>query len=322
MLKNNTIKILLVLGIILFLTGFGYLGVDYYNKVYQSKVDQAKIEALNSELLELERNVLELEVLFDDKDLEVEKKDELLRQGYDRIRYLEDEINRLEKEGKLSKAQIAELRNKLKEAKANMLDKYQKELEAVYADNRRLKGIVDSILSEDGVRADMIAQMMSQVNLLQKKNTSLQDTLSQAQTIVSAVERLKAENFKFYSVKNGKTEEQKIRFKLGTLKDLRVEIELIDNALAEPGVYDLYLALRAPDATIMTNRSDGHGGSVKFDSKSILYSAHTSVYYDRQRKPFYFDFRPSTSEPFVKGNYNVVVYCKGEKIGEEAFTVF
>ena len=145
MLKNNTIKILLVLGIILFLTGFGYLGVDYYNKVYQSKVDQAKIEALNSELLELERNVLELEVLFDDKDLEVEKKDELLRQGYDRIRFLEDEINRLEKEGKLSKAQIAELRNKLKEAKANMLDKYQKELEAVYADNRRLKGLVDSI---------------------------------------------------------------------------------------------------------------------------------------------------------------------------------
>ncbi|MEM6763878.1 MAG: hypothetical protein AAF824_02510 [Bacteroidota bacterium] len=324
MLKNNTIKVFLVLGIILFLTGFGYLGVDYYNKEYQAEIYQEKIEALNTEVLNLERDVLELEVLFQDTDLETANKDELLKQGYDRINFLEEKVNTLEREGKLNKAQIAELRNKLMEAKANvmMYDKYQKELEFVYADNRRLKGILDSISnSEDEKYAEIIDQYKAQMESLRQEKNSLETSLEGAKEIVNAVESLKAENFRFYSVKNGK-EEQNIRFKAGNLKNFKIKIDLIENALAQTGVYDLYMAIRAPDATIMTNKPKGYGGSIRFDEKSILYSRHSSVYYDRRRNSFSFDFIPSDSEPYIKGDYRVVIYCKGERIGEGTFSVY
>ena len=319
MLNKKLVSTLLALLILISLLGLTYIGIDYYNNSFRLEAYEKKINSLNTEVSDLESIITELEILFEDVDLQMENKDVLLKQGYDRINFLEQTIEELEKEGKLDKGQIALLRSKLLDAKAQvmMYDKYRSELAFLYNDNRRMKGILDSI-SKDGDKKyeAIIAAYKNEVKALRVDA----DKLEGKKEILNAVESLKAVNFRFYSVKNGK-KEQNIRFKDGSLKDMQVEIDLLENALADLGLYELYMAIRTPDATIMTNIPDNYGGTIKFDDKAILYSKHTSINYTRQRNTFSFDFRPSKSEPFVKGTYQVIIYCKGERIGEGSFSV-
>lgn len=314
--SNNTIKVLLILAVLIFMSGIVYLSSAYVRQRKQAKIDEAKIGSLNQELLDLERNILEWEIIIDDKELQIKEYNQLLKQGYDEVRYLENEINRLKREGKVDKEIIRRLEEKLQIAKSSLLERYQKEIEALLAENEELSNVVDSLSSEGAGRNSLYNDRESEIARLQGQ---LEDA-KRKEGLLNAVRDLQAANFNFFNVRGGR-EEQDISFKQMNIKSLKVEFNILKNELAETGVYDLYLVLKSPSGLVMSNPEEDFGGDYAFEGRRISYSSKTSFHYDRRQKTVYIDFVPAKDEPFVKGTQNVLIYWNGKIIGRDSFVI-
>lgn len=323
MANSNTIRILLVLAGLLFISGIGYLGVEYFkSKTVEEQKDEL-IGDLSTEVNQLEASVLELEVLFDDVNVEVAAKDAMLRQSYDQISFLEKEVKekeqeiiRLKKEGKLSKEQIALLesqlsnaKTKITQAKSEVLDRYAKELRAERQNSRELQAVLDSV------------QKLAQIQ--QEQITAIQEGMkNQPAPIVDplgSVRPLRAENFKFQGLdRNGKTGSD---INAKKMKALRVQFEILDEPEARTGLHQLYMVIRDPNGFVLTNRAENYGGTMRVGNQSKDYSQSASIDYRRRRLPIKMDYKPSSSEPFQGGVYEIQIYSDDRIIGQGQFTM-
>ncbi|MEM9986127.1 MAG: hypothetical protein AAF804_13625, partial [Bacteroidota bacterium] len=75
------------------------------------------VEELSTEILDLESSILELELVYTEKDRELDNMIEIVDQKNDRLQAMEQRIDELEREGKVDKSTIRRLRNSLEKAK-------------------------------------------------------------------------------------------------------------------------------------------------------------------------------------------------------------
>ncbi|MEM7509979.1 MAG: hypothetical protein AAF388_03540 [Bacteroidota bacterium] len=298
MINEKLFRSLLALTILSFIAGLGYWITNNQKESQEAKVFQQDIEPLNNELLELERIVLELEALYDvDPDMNRPK---VLKEGAKKVNHIEEQIDGFEaKWGKTSK-QLLLVKEDLSENKLNLIDQYENELESHIEEKNRLKEIIDVFLSSPDI---VVTKDYREISL-PKGN-------------------LKVDKFRYYNISVDK-EESRTRFEAGNIEELKVEIDILENMLADRRIYELYLIIKAPDGTILKNITEGYGGVLKKADKPIAYSSKISIFYEGRANYFYFHFRPSKYQPFKRGVYSVSVYCETcpkEEIGTGTFTV-
>ena len=149
-------KNFLIIGAMVLATVLAFLLISIFSKnnpaVNPGVVTEA---ALKEEILQLESNLLELELVFSEKDDQVENFETLLDEKYveldnmsQKVSTLEEQIERLEREGKTDKRTIRELRERLSDARGKLVETYKAEIDLLVFDLGTLTRTQDSLKDE------------------------------------------------------------------------------------------------------------------------------------------------------------------------------
>ncbi len=319
MTNNNTLKILLVLAGLLFMSGVAYLGVEYFNKDNLIKVQSVEIDQLEGELLEIENNLNHLEIIYDDRQEEIDVTNELLEQSYARVKKYEEVIERLKREGKIDKRKISELETILARLKGDLSERYKTELDRVYQDNQKQKSILDTMIKKDQERRQQYAE---ETNRLRNEVDSLRRVVGKNQKYMNMVNKLTVANFKFFNKKisNGKVEAG-YQFKHSDLEVLQVRFDILESYAAEAKLYQLYMIIRSPDGFILANPEEGYGGNESIQGQMKTVSNEAPVNYTKTKESVTIDFKLPTSETWTEGLYKVQIMHEGDILGEGEFRV-
>lgn len=97
----------------------------------------------------------------------------------------------------------------------------------------------------------------------------------------------------------------------------RSSFTISENVLANAGKKAVYMQIIAPDGHVMTSRA---GNTAETEMGTIEYSDKKDIDYQNQAVDvtIYYDLRGETAQ---KGNYKVKIYCDGNLIGSDGFTL-
>lgn len=97
----------------------------------------------------------------------------------------------------------------------------------------------------------------------------------------------------------------------------RSSFTISENVLANSGKKSVYMQIIAPDGHVLTSRA---GNTTETDMGTIEFSDKKDIDYQNQAVDvtIYYDLRGETAQ---KGNYKVKIYCDGNLIGSDGFTL-
>jgi len=98
---------------------------------------------------------------------------------------------------------------------------------------------------------------------------------------------------------------------------IKSSFTISENTLTSPGRKAVYLQITDPNGTILHSRSNN---TVETETGSVLYSDKKEIDYQNQSidLSIYYDLQ---GETIIKGNYKVKIFCDGNLIGTDSFTL-
>jgi hypothetical protein len=98
---------------------------------------------------------------------------------------------------------------------------------------------------------------------------------------------------------------------------IRSSFTISENPITSPGNKIVYLQVINPDGKTIQSKSSN---TLSTDQGSIAYSDKKEIDYQNQRidMSIYYDMQ---NEEAIKGNYKVKIYCDGQLIGTDSFTL-
>ena len=204
-----------------------------------------------------------------------------------------------------------------KKLSASQLYKFKKE-------NETLRGIMRSYV----MQIDSLNTLNYGLNKdLEDKTTKLNETSTERDEYKKEVEekteqikkgsKLKAYNFvsEALRMKLNNTTEATDRAKK-TIQ-VRSSFTISENSLTSPGKKSVYLQITGPNGDILQSRGNN---TIETESGSVLYSDKKEIDYQNQSVDLtiYYDLQ---GEALTKGNYKVKIFCEGNLIGTDGFTL-
>jgi len=98
---------------------------------------------------------------------------------------------------------------------------------------------------------------------------------------------------------------------------VRSTFTIAENAIATPGAKTVYMAVIAPDGKTMQRSS---GNIVQTESGAVPYSDKKEINYNNKNVDVAIFYNLDGAEP-VAGTYKVRIYCDGQQIGSDSFTL-
>ena len=213
------------------------------------------------------------------------------------------------------------------------LQKNQGEMDAMRAKIKSILGNAKATKAELMQARQMIAtltdktkQYEQRIAELEKDNKDLNNknsvltherdsTVTQNIAIKKIGSVLHASNMQMEAIhvkKNGKEKETEKARKANTL---RVKFDIDENRIAESGTKQLYLRIIAPDATILSNPSNGSGMMTTAKGDHISFSAikEISLIKDQPVKDVSMDWHQDGD--YQRGDYTIEVYSEGYSVG-------
>ncbi len=308
--SKNTSRIILVIVGILVLSALAYFGIKYFTEKAENEKNIVQIENLENEILELEEQNLDFQATLDDKNIELAEKEQELSQKQDQIQKYINQLAAAKKKGRVNQKRIAEL-----EARASSLqkfvDQYKNQIEELKAENAMLTAQVDTLRTS-------ASRLIQEKEDLVATNESTSEELEKTIKIASV---LKAREFSFAQVSKKGKEKVASEFRRNQLKDLKICFNLQENLIADPGERELYIVLENPDGSPNANYDEGFSGKFTFEDQEKVYTAKTSVNYNRLALEVCVPYRMADNTKFDKGPQYVSIYNEGNLIGQAAFKV-
>ena len=218
------------------------------------------------------------------------------------------------------KSEIQMLLGKLeanKKLSASQLYRFKKE-------NETLRGIMRSYV----MQIDSLNTLNYGLNKdLEDKTTKLNETSTERDEYKKAVEekteqikkgsKLKAYNFvsEALRMKLNNTTEATDRAKKTV--QIRSSFTISENSLSSQGKKTVYLQITGPNGETLKSRGNN---TIDTESGSVLYSDKKEIDYQNQSVDLtiYYDLH---GEALTKGNYKVKIFCEGNIIGTDSFTL-
>lgn len=312
--RNTRLVILVIVGLLLF-TLMGFMVVKFVVSEEGRAEDERVITDLNQKIDEMEASMVEIGVLFDDQGIQVEEADRLLREKSEQLSLMEKEIERLRREGNVSKTRIRQLELELENAR-NRLALQQKsvDFERVSQERDELQARMDS-LAAGSESLQELEETKRKYQALLKDNIQLREELADLRPMKDAIGELRAENFSFINIKGNKRT-RGLEFDAKGMDEIEVCFTLLKNSIIEPGIKTVYVMIQRPDGVVMTNWS-GYSDRAKVDGFYKDFSAHSTVPYERTDKNVCIAFKQSAAQEFMPGRNVIRVFCEGKFIGDE-----
>jgi len=218
------------------------------------------------------------------------------------------------------KSEIQLLLGKLeanKKLSASQLYKFKKE-------NETLRGIMRSYV----MQIDSLNTINYGLNKdLEDKTTKLNETSTERDEYKKAAEekteqikkgsKLKAYNFVSEALKMKLNNTTEITDRAKKAVQVRSSFTISENSLTNSGKKLVYLQITRPNGVILQSRGNN---TVETESGSVIYSDKKEIDYQNQSVDLtiYYDLQ---GESLTKGNYKVKIFCEGNVIGTDSFTL-
>jgi hypothetical protein len=155
---------------------------------------------------------------------------------------------------------------------------------------------------------------------LSTEKQNLETNLASTQTEKKALEEtvdvastFSASNIQITAVNERKSGKEKETSSAKRVDKLVVSFD-VENRIAKSGPADMYIMVSAPDGKVISNETTGGGTLTTRQDGDLVYTSKVTLNYEQgQRKNV---LLPLYQEKFQKGDYKIMVYQNGFKIGE------
>jgi hypothetical protein len=207
--------------------------------------------------------------------------------------------------------------NTNKKRSARELFKMKKENETL---RNIMKGYVRTIDSLNTLNVELKTNLETTSNELSTTITQRDEYKTQAEQNAEQVKKgskLQAYNFRSVGLRmklNNTTEETN---KAKSCIQMKSSFTIGENAIARAGRKTVYLQITNPDGKVLQSRSSN---TAQMDNGSIAYSDKKEIDYNNTSidVTIYYDLN---GEEAVKGNYRVKIFCDGQQIGSDSFSL-
>ncbi|MGY3054564.1 hypothetical protein ACVWYG_002771 [Pedobacter sp. UYEF25] len=250
----------------------------------------------------------------DELKLEVEK----IEVELDRVNLLNISLNQdLIGEQKIARDKIDQLKIALRK---NAITKI--ELDQAYLQITKLKIFIKSYsnqvakLQKDSVYLrnsrdslkNRVLSITSQVSVLEKRNQSLSQKVKSA-----AFLKIKSIDLAAFRTKsNGRKVEVT---KSSTAEKLSIRFNIVPNDLAEKTRYNIFLRVFDPAGNLLADDNN----RFEADGQEMQYSHSIYIDYNNDNSSYLIDWK--NSQPFIKGDYTVILYTRGQTLGRAQITL-
>ncbi|GAB4410918.1 MAG: hypothetical protein OHK0039_15680 [Bacteroidia bacterium] len=310
----------LILGGLALLTILAFLLINHFSGS-GNPTQTPTYQNLSEEIFELESSLLELEAVVQDKEMQTGDLTQLLQEKYDQITFMEQRIEELEREGKLDKATIDDLRRRLNNFKetTQLYERYKLEINELVIENNRLVRIVDTVVPN-------LEQALVDCQDGKVIDPALLNNTPRTEEPTETVAILKAENFAFKAKANGKQVDfssatSTPRVKSKDLKTLDVCFDLAGNSLVKSFEELVYLRIEDPDGEAYKH-DKGKSNLILINGIQGLYTTSAIANYQQGRTlKQCIEVTLENQADFKPGFQTVKVIYGGKIIGQTKFLV-
>ncbi|MFK7783851.1 MAG: hypothetical protein AB8B56_01980, partial [Crocinitomicaceae bacterium] len=217
------------------------------------------------------------------------------------------------------KARIEELLVEVEKGKMNGYQLYEarKEIETL---RKIMKGYVVQIDSLNTLNIQLTSELDStstQLNLTKDERDKIQELAEQQGETIDKAKKLQAYNFSSGALRGKLNGTVTVTTKARNSVQLKSSFTISENSVTSNGNKGVYLQITDPNGKIFQKRASNvistDSGDVSYtDMKTINYtgsSIDVAIYYDLN------------DQKIDKGNYKVKIYCQGQMIGSDSFSL-
>ncbi|MFA6945731.1 MAG: hypothetical protein WC220_07475 [Pedobacter sp.] len=289
-IRKDSNKIYFLIAVILAL-----LGTNTY-LFFKDKKANDRIVTISDEKTRMQTEIDKIEAELDNATSnnlrltdEMQKEEEIARDKIDGLR------NAL-KQGQLTQGQLAKAQEEIKQLKY-FVTRYSSEIE-------ELKKLNQNLTTERD-------QLQSTVDSVSSKAIELEKQNEELNTKVQAAAAIKAGNISIaaYNIRsNGK---ESMVSRANTTDKLRVNFSIVNNALAEKGMHNIFLRVIDPSGNLIISNNAGIFIS---DDEELQYSYKTAIEFANDGRTYSLDWVNSGS--YQKGTYTLMLYADGYTMGK------
>jgi DNA repair ATPase RecN len=311
--------------VVLLITIIGLIGgIAYLSKIYSDKIQElnkalGENTKLKSDLNEVNKSigsVVDIEGRSNDLKSNLTKMlsnyDELIKMDKSKsdslnlekskIQGLLNKINTLESQGSLTYSKLLKMERE-NETLREIMKGYIKEIDQLNQLNKKIQTDLDETsekLTSTETERDEYKKVAEETSEKVKKGAKLQ-----AYSFTSSGMELKRNNTTKETNKAKETIQIKCLFTVGS------------NSLANAGKKTVYMQVITPEGKTLQSRSSNN---VTIDGTSVPFSEKRDIDYENNSIDvgIYYDMR---GEKATKGTYKVRIYCDGNLIGTDSFTL-
>jgi chromosome segregation ATPase len=220
----------------------------------------------------------------------------------EKIEKLMDELDAAQRSGRLTANQLFQLR-KENETLRSIMKGYVKQIDSLNTLNLKLTSDLDQTTTK-------------LTTTTEERDQYKQDAEQKAEQVKKG-SKLQAYNFTSVGLKmklNNTTEETN---RAKNVVQIKSTFTVSENPITTPGKKSVYMQVINPDGKTLQTRSSN---TVSTDLGTIAYSDKKDIDYQNQRidVSIFYDLK---GEEAVKGNYKIKIYCDGNLIGTDSFTL-
>ncbi len=292
--KNNGIIYFLIVAVI------ALLGVTLYLFSQKKKVEQ-KIVYVTDERTKLQTEVDQLTASLKDATGNISK---LNSEMQVKQQEFQQKLAALSAQLRVAgPAKLAEVKRQLAELK-ELIAGYVKEIEELKKQNQELTVQRDSLKTT-------VVKVSEKAAGLERDNLELS---TKAKAMTRAAAALKATNIVVQTLKVKGNGKEVVVAKAKKTKKVKLSFKIHQNNIAQKGLHDVHI--RILDAAGNTLEGEG-SGSFNFDNQDLAYTYKTSIDFTNDDKDFEIEW--TNAQPFVTGEYSIMLYSDGFIMGQAKF---
>ncbi|APD06798.1 hypothetical protein UJ101_01279 [Flavobacteriaceae bacterium UJ101] len=272
--------------------------------IQESEQEIASHEDLKLELRILEDEFKSLQKDSDGKDVLINAKDSLIINK-------QNEIKKLLSKNKLSQNEVDKAKSLIASLKGEIVS-YKEQIVLLQNENSTLKVQKDHLLVQN-------QGTIIQRDSVKRKLKIAKEEIVEKDSLLNTASTLKASNFAIEGIKvrNSGKEVETVRSR--RVNKLRVSFDIDKNEVTPFGPKDLYICLYKPNGHLAKFNESENGSITSRTGEEIYYSDQLAFNYNsRDKIPVAFDWE---QENFEKGDYRIVLYQNGYKVGESVKTL-
>ena len=302
--KDNKNNIIILLAILLVASWAYFLFARKQSNDVISEKD-AQYATLDSAKSLVQKDYDEALLRIDDLSSMNSGLDSLVRSRDKELGIIKDKFKSLIAKQNATKADLEEAKNLVNELNGKISD-YVKEIERLQAENRQLTTDKNNLTAENKNLSTNLAN--SEAAKVEAENK------------VDIGSTLHASGFKISAINVRNSGKEKATTSAKRADKLRVSFNLDENLIATSGNKQLYIIAKDPTGKVITEESLGSGKVGTRKDGQIDFTTKIDVDY-KTGELKYVGFDLLQTDKYTKGNYSIVVYQNGFKIGEGIATL-